>query len=306
MQTCDLAIVGGGPAGLAAATYAASEGLRTMLIERERLGGQAGTTSRIENFFAFPSISGPKLIERAVRQVLKFGTDIISAECVGLTADGPHRIVRLDNGDEIDARAVLLAPGLSFRQLDVPGAKDFVNRGLFYGAKALDAMNPGHFAGQTVAIVGSGNSAGQAAMYLSKWARQVHMLLRGPQLNTSEYLTKRLLRARNVVLHPETEITGLLGHTRLEAVQLREKTGVVDQAATGAYVFIGAEPDCAWAPVERDGRGFIRTGLDLRTSVAGVYAAGDVRAGAINRVGAAVGEGSQSVSHIHTYLGALA
>jgi thioredoxin reductase (NADPH) len=305
-ETCDLVIVGGGPAGLAAATYASSEGLKTTLLERDRLGGQAGTSQRIENFFGFPSIAGPKLIDRAVKQARKFGTEIRHAAAVALRTDGNRRIVLLDDGAELAGRCVLLATGLRFAELGLPGAQAVAGRGLFYGSQALDNLSPAKFADRDVVVVGGGNSAGQAAMHLAKYARRVRLLIRGTQLSTSQYLTERLEKHRNILIQRETSIAAFHGDQRLEGVTLSMGGTRSDARVASAFVFVGSNPDCHWVSCARDAEGFILTGqpgrLSLETSVPGVFAAGDIRSGAVRRVGVAVGDGSHAVSLTHEFI----
>jgi thioredoxin reductase (NADPH) len=299
----DFAIVGGGPAGLSAATYGASEGLRTVLIEPGQFGGQAGTTSRIENFFGFSSITGPQLAARALRQARKFGTEVWNSRAVGLAPImGGHRLSLADGGT-LDARTVLLAPGLRFRELAIPGADRWHQRGVFYGAKALDRALQQQYSGGEVVVVGAGNSAGQAALFLARAAHRATMLVRGAALTTSSYLTTRLVRHPRIRVVTDAEPVACHGVAELESMAVSVAGKVTELPAAGVFVFIGAEPHADWAPVAKDVQGFITTDPGgLATSLPGVFCAGDARAGAIRRVGVAVGEGAHTVSLVHSHL----
>ncbi|WBB68113.1 FAD-dependent oxidoreductase [Micromonospora sp. WMMD812] len=322
----DLVVVGGGPAGLGSAVYGASEGLRTVLVERRATGGQAGQSSRIENYLGFPDgVSGLQLTDRARRQALKFGAELLSTrEVVGLSEAGGARLLRFGDGTQIAAHTVVLATGVSYRVLDAPGLADFTGRGVFYGSAATEAPS---CAEQDVYIVGGANSAGQAAVYFSRYAARVHLLIRGADLTASmsRYLIDQLERIDRITVHPHTQVVAGAGGDHLERLTLCDgRTGeqrTVD--ASWLFIFIGAEPRTEWLDgvLTRDARGFIVTGPDLvsggqrppgwslsrdpyhlETSLPGVFAAGDVRAESVKRVASAVGEGAMAVSLVHRYL----
>ncbi|MEV2241767.1 FAD-dependent oxidoreductase [Micromonospora sp. NPDC049891] len=322
----DLVVVGGGPAGLGAAVYGASEGLRTVLVERLATGGQAGQSSRIENYLGFPDgVSGAQLTDRARRQALKFGAELLSTrEVVGLEEAGSARLLRFSDGQTLAAHSVVLATGVSYRMLGAPGLADFTGRGVFYGSAASEAPS---CVGEDVYIVGGANSAGQAAVYFSRYAQRVHLLIRGADLTASmsRYLIDQLGRIDQVVVHPHTEVAGAAGDEHLQRLTLRDtRTGEQREVETSwLFVFIGAEPRTGWldGTLVRDERGFVVTGPDLVTggrrpsgwslprepyhlesSVPGVFAAGDVRAASVKRVASAVGEGAMAVSLVHRYL----
>ena len=325
----DLLIVGGGPAGLAAAVYGASEGLKTVMIEREAPGGQAGMSSRIENYLGFPAgLTGEDLARRGVAQARRFGVEILTPQEVhGVRVEGLSRIVKLADGSELGCKALLLAMGVSYRKLDVPGAEQLQGRGVYYGSAMTEAMS---CQDDEVYIVGGANSAGQAAMYFSKYARRVVMLVRGATLSAtmSQYLIDEIKQTPNIAVETRTRVVELHGEEHLEAVSLRcgESENVEQVAANLLFVFIGAEPNTDWLAgvVERDERGFILTGNDLcrdgkrprgwpldrdpylpETSVPGIFAVGDVRHGSVKRVASGVGEGSIAVQFIHQYLSAV-
>jgi thioredoxin reductase (NADPH) len=323
-QEVDFAIVGAGPAGLTAAVYASSEGLSTLLLDQLGPGGQAGASSRIENFIGFPAgLSGTDLATRSVLQMLKFGARMIAPVAVerltpARSGDDRHAL-HLDCGAAIRCRVLLLALGVRWRRLEAGGADRFAGAGIFYACTRVEADL---FDKQDVAVVGGGNSAGQAVMFLAECcpSRQVHLLVRstlGPSM--SEYLAQRIRAAPNVVVHERTEIEALHGGRHLEAIRVRNKvTGAATQLPCAAvFVFIGAQPAAGWLPAEiaRDAKGFVLTGADaiasglwprsdrepcpLETSVPGVLAAGDIRAGSVKRVGFAVGDGSLAVACAH-------
>jgi thioredoxin reductase (NADPH) len=317
----DLVIVGGGPAGLAAAVYGASEGLRTVMVEREAPGGQAGQSSRIENYLGFPSgLSGSDLARRATDQARRLGAELLTVQdAVGLRAEGAGRIVELSGGGELSANCVLVASGVSYRQLDTPGFPDLTGAGVYYGAALAEARS---CEDQHVVVIGGANSAGQGAVHFSEFAASVTMLVRGPTLerSMSHYLIEQLAERANVTVRTETVATAAEGEDgRLRRLRIRGPGGdesTID--ADACFVFIGASPRTDWLEgvVARDGRGFILAGPDvqtngwplprdpypLETSVPGVFVAGDVRARSIKRVASAVGEGSMAVSLIHEYL----
>jgi thioredoxin reductase (NADPH) len=322
----DLIVVGGGPAGLGAALYGASEGLRTVLVERTATGGQAGQSSRIENYLGFPDgVSGAQLTERARRQAAKFGTELLTAcEVTGLEINGPSRTIRLWDGSAIAAHTVILATGVSYRQLDAPGVAELTGRGIFYGSALTEATA---CEGQNIYIVGGANSAGQAAVYLAKGAKSVTILVRGPSLTASmsHYLIEQVAGVPGITVRTSTEVAAAHGDKHLEGLLLRDtKTGHTEFVdAQWLFVFIGAAPRTDWLEgvVMRDGRGFVIAGPDLstegrppggweldrppyhlETSVPGVFAAGDVRAESAKRVASAVGEGAMAVMLVHRYL----
>ena len=328
----DVAIVGAGPAGLAAAVYGASEGLRTILIERHAPGGQAGTSSRIENYLGFPTgVAGDELGNRALQQAKRFGSEIVVArDVVGMTADprDAMRALRLDGDNRIDARTIVIANGVSWRKLEIVGAEAFVGRGIYYGAARTEAAGT---RGLDIFLIGGGNSAGQAAMFFADYARTVTILIRAPSLasSMSHYLIEQLATKSNVAIEANSQVVGLEGDDHLEAIVLENRrSGIRRRAETQTlFVFIGADADTAWLPpaVIRDERGYVCTGRDvldlverregtwplardpylLETSVPGVFAAGDVRHGSIKRVASGVGEGSMAIAFIHQYLAEL-
>jgi thioredoxin reductase (NADPH) len=321
----DVVIVGGGPAGLGAAVYAASEGLKTVVVERAAAGGQAGQSSRIENYLGFPDgVAGDQLTERARRQALRFGAELLTArEVVGLEPKGPAREVIFDDGSSVLAHSVVLATGVSYRQLEASGADHLVGRGVYYGSAATQAQA---CADQHVIIVGGANSAGQAAVFFSRHASRVTMAVRGDSLerSMSSYLIQQIDAIDNIEVKLNTWVLKCDGEDHLQCVTLVENDGgqhVVD--AGHLFVFIGAAPLTDWLPdaVERDAAGFVITGPDLtlggkrprgwdldrdpyllEASVPGVFVAGDVRAQSVKRVASAVGEGALAVTLVHRYL----
>src|SRR6476646_4692630 len=263
----DLAIVGGGPAGLAAAVYGASEGLRTVMIEREAPGGQAGMSSRIENYLGFPTgLTGADLARRAVVQARRFGVEIISAEATEVTIDGPYRLLKLANGEELSCHALLVATGVQWRKLDAPGVERLTGAGIYYGAAMTEAMS---MRGEDVFIVGGANSAGQAAMYFSKYARRVVMLVRGSSLaaSMSQYLIDQIQKTGNIQIEYQTLVVEAHGQDHLEAISVHctSSNEVNKVAANSLFIMIGAAPNTKWLAdiVERDERGFILSGPDL-------------------------------------------
>jgi thioredoxin reductase (NADPH) len=318
----DLIVIGGGPAGLAAAVYGASEGLRTVLIERTATGGQAGQSSRIENYLGFPDgVSGGQLADRARRQAEKFGAELITARtATSLEVNGSKRTVRFADGGSIDAHAVILATGVAYRQLAADGCTELTGKGVYYGAAVSIASE---CAGDEVYVIGGANSAGQAAMYLSREAKSVTILVRAPSLEASmsHYLIEQIKQRPNISVRTCTEVQRAVGDDHLEKLILVDnRTGETEDVTCGRmFIFIGAAPRTEWLDgvVARDDRGFILTGPDLRnvcgwtldrpphhleTSVPGVFVAGDVRAESAKRVAAAVGEGSMAVMLVHRYL----
>jgi thioredoxin reductase (NADPH) len=326
----DVAVVGAGPAGLAAATYAASEGLRTLLLEREAVGGQAGTTSLIRNYLGFPrGISGAELAARATEQAVVFGAELVYAQpATGLRPAGADRVLTLADGSQVVSRTVVIATGVSYRRLPVPGLEALLGAGVFYGAAVTEAKA---MAGQRVAVVGGANSAGQAAVHLARHAEHVTLLVRGDTLaeGMSAYLVQELQRADNLTVRLRTEVTEVDGAGRLETLTIRDRaTEATDRLAAAAlFIMIGAEPHTDWlaATVQRDDRGFLLTGRDLlrdgrpppawpldrpplllETSLPGVFATGDIRHGSVKRVASAVGEGAIAIQLVHTYLNDIA
>jgi thioredoxin reductase (NADPH) len=328
----DVAIVGGGPAGLAAAVYGASEGLCTLLIEREAPGGQAGTSSRIENYLGFPAgISGDDLGTRALQQATRFGVELVVArDVVGIEADfnGNALGVWLDGGDRIETRSIVIATGVAWRELEVVGADAMVGRGIYYGAARTEALNT---RGRDIFLIGGGNSAGQAAMFFANYARTVTILVRGPSLSSSmsHYLIAQLESKANVKIEALSQVVGVEGTDHLEAIVIENRrSGERRRQPTDAlFVFIGADAKTSWLPpaVICDERGYVCTGRDvtdlvaqkngswplerdpylLETSVPGVFAVGDVRHGSIKRVASGVGEGSMAIAFIHQYFSEL-
>jgi thioredoxin reductase (NADPH) len=322
----DLVIVGGGPAGLGAAVYAASEGLRTVLVERRATGGQAGQSARIENYLGFPDgVTGAQLTDRARRQANKFGAEILTArDVVGLDVRASSRAVRFADGGEVLAHTVLLATGISYRKLGLPGADALTGRGVFYGSAATEA---GACTGEEIYIVGAANSAGQAAVFLSRHAHRVTLLVRADSLerSMSYYLFRQIEEIPNIDVRLTTEVVAVHGDDHLERLTLCDTRARAEETVDASYLFvyIGAEPRTEWLAdvVARDARGFVLTGPDLvvagqrprgwdlerdpyylEASVPGVFAAGDVRANSIKRVASAVGEGAMAIQLLHTYL----
>jgi thioredoxin reductase (NADPH) len=322
----DVVIVGGGPAGLGAAVYAASEGLRTVLVERQATGGQAGLSSRIENYLGFPDgVTGTQLTDRARRQAHKFGAEILTTrDVVGLDVRPSSRAVRFEDGGEVVAHSVLLATGISYRKLEVPGADALTGRGVFYGSAMTEAPA---CVGSDIYIVGGANSAGQAAVFLARHARRVTILVRGGGLETSmsHYLVRQIAEIPNIDVRLGTEVIALDGDEHLEEITLCDNAVRNKETVRAGYlfVFIGAEPRTEWLEgvVDRDTRGFVLTGPDLlergsrprgwdldrdpyylEASSPGVFAAGDVRANSVKRVASAVGEGAMAIQLIHGFL----
>jgi thioredoxin reductase (NADPH) len=316
----DVVVVGAGPAGLAAAVYGASEGLRTIVVEREAPGGQAGTSSRIENYLGFPSgVSGDELASRALRQAQRLGAEILVTREI-TRIDAPARHVHLDGGDVLRAGTIILACGVTWRRLTVDGFERLHGKGVSYGAARSEAAAT-H--GLDVHIVGAGNSAGQAALNFSHHARSVTVLCRGDSIekSMSRYLVDQLAARPNIAVRTRTEVVAAHGDASLEAIDVHDSASgeTVRLESGGLYIFIGADAETAWLPPEiaLDRRGFVLTGADvqdagswplerdpylLETSVPGVFACGDVRYGPVKRVAAAVGEGSMAIAFVHQYL----
>jgi thioredoxin reductase (NADPH) len=326
----DLIIVGAGPSGLAAAVYGASEGLHTLLIEREAPGGQAGMSSNIENYLGFPAgLTGANLARRAVAQAARFGAEILTPqEATGIRVHDPYRIIKLNDGTELSCHALLIACGVSYRRLDVPGIEKLTGAGVYYGAAMTQALS---YRDQDVYMVGGANSAGQAAMYFSKYARTVTMLVRGDSLarGMSQYLVDQISETKNIRVWLRSSVVEVKGENRLEAITLNDAIRGEKQTVPteGLFIFIGAQPHTDWLSgvVVRDAYGFILTGPDLvthdghnnnrpkgwtlerqpfllETNIPGVFAAGDVRSGSLKRLASGVGEGSIAVQFVHQYL----
>jgi thioredoxin reductase (NADPH) len=323
----DVAIVGGGPSGLAAAVYGASEGLRTILIERDAPGGQAGTSSRIENYLGFPTgVSGDDLGARALAQARRFGVEILVARhAAAIDRSDDALAVVLDEGERIAVRTIVLATGVAWRALEIPGADALVGRGVYYGAARTEALGT---SGRDIFLIGAGNSAGQAAMFFADYARTVTLLCRGYSLaaSMSHYLIAQLATKTNVEIRVRSQVVGVEGSDHLEAIIVENRDSGEQQrlVTDGLFVFIGADAETSWLPPDlvRDERGYVCTGRDvldlvatrqgtwplardpylLETSVPGIFAAGDVRHGSIKRVASGVGEGSMAIAFIHRYL----
>jgi thioredoxin reductase (NADPH) len=322
----DLVIVGGGPAGLAAAVYGASEGIKTIIVEQEAPGGQAGLSSRIENYLGFPSgLSGADLARRAVAQARRFGAEILAPQqVVKVRTDGPYRIVTLADGCELSCHAMIIATGVQWRKLDIPGMERLQGAGIYYGAGSTEAIS---CRDEDVYIIGGANSAGQAAMNFARYARNVVMLVRGETLasSMSQYLINDIAQTPNIRVECSAQLVEVHGETQLEAISVAcAHSGTIERIAVNAlFVFIGAEPRTEWLDgfVQRDAHGFVFTGpevmregkrppgwtLDrdpflLETSVPGVFAVGDVRYGSVKRVASGVGEGSIAIQFVHRHL----
>ncbi len=322
----DVVIVGGGPAGLAAAVYGASEGLKTILVEQEAPGGQAGTTSRIENYLGFPAgLSGGDLARRALAQARRLGAEILSPDQVtGIRRDDPYRVVTLAAAGEVSCQTVVVATGVSYRQLEVPGAAELAGAGIYYGAATTEAVL---YRDQQVAVIGGGNSAGQAAVYLSRFAQRVMLIVRTPALSAmSQYLVDQIAAIPNIEVRYETAVNAAHGESHLASVTIGGPDGEEEVPLAAAFVFIGQQPRTEWleGTVVRDPGGFVLTGealleggkrpagwtlardpFLLESSLPGVFVAGDVRHQSIKRIASAVGEGAMAVQFVHQYLSGL-
>ncbi|MDX2305477.1 MAG: FAD-dependent oxidoreductase [Microscillaceae bacterium] len=322
----DVTIIGAGPAGLAAAVYGGSEGLKTLLIEKRAPGGQAGTSSRIENYLGFPSgLSGADLARRAITQAQRFGIEFLSPqEVIEIKSQDQYKTIKLLDGTEIHTRSIVITTGVDYRRLDTKGLEQFTGAGVYYGAATTEAQACKN---QDVYIVGGGNSAGQAAMYLAKFARNVFIVIRKEDLSSSmsQYLIDQIAGTPNIQLLPKTEVVEALGKERLEELVIEHiETKELQKVPAGSlFIFIGAKPYTDWVNQEilKNDKGFVKTGRDLltdhhfkkiwkkdrepfllETSVPGIFAAGDVRSGAMNRVASAVGEGAMAIKFVHEYL----
>jgi thioredoxin reductase (NADPH) len=318
----DLAIVGAGPAGLAAAVYAASEGLKALVIEPEAPGGQAGSSSRIENYLGFPSgLSGADLARRAYAQASRFGAEFLTQRATSIRTEAPYHFIKLADGREVSCHVALIAVGVNYRKLDIPGMDQFTGAGVYYGAAQAEAISCRN---EDVYIVGGANSAGQAAMHFSKYAHKVTMLVRSSlEKSMSKYLIDQIAATSNIEVLTGAEIREVQGNGRLECIKVHNPQGDTVCAASSLFIFIGAAPQTDWLPdtVMRDPNGFVLSGPDLQiegkmpkiwkeerppylleTSTPGIFVAGDVRHGSVKRCASAVGEGSISVQFMHQYL----
>jgi thioredoxin reductase (NADPH) len=318
----DLVVIGAGPAGLAAGVYGASEGLSVTILERDSTGGQAGTSSRIENYLGFPKgISGTDLARRAATQALRLGAEIVTAgEVQSVRVEGATKITTLSDGKEIASKAIVVATGMTMRTLEVPGYEKFTGAGLFYGAAISEAST---YRDRPVFVIGGANSAGQAAMMFSRYSSTVTIVVRGKDIESkmSQYLVDQIRATKNIEVLLGTQIVEILGETRLDHVVLKQGDDQVERECAAVFVFVGARPhsDFIRDLVAVNDQGFIFTGTDLdmkkwplerdpylmETSVPGVFAAGDVRHGVVRRVASAVGQGSVCISFVHQYLGTV-
>lgn len=320
----DVIVVGAGPAGLAAGVYGASEGLRTLIVEPEAVGGQAGSSSRIENYLGFPQgLSGDELAKRAFLQANRLGAEFLTQRVTCIRSENGYHIVTMSDGRELASHVCLIATGVAYCKLDVPGAEKFTGAGVYYGAAKTEAMACSQ---EEVYLVGGANSAGQAAMHFSRYAAKVHMLVRGKSLTSSmsKYLIDQIAATPNIVVETSTEVIAMSGDTHLERITLKTPHGEEQRPANSLFIFIGAAPKTDWLPAEiaTDEKGFILAGPDLKirapgawkldrepylleTSVPGIFVAGDVRFNSIKRCASAVGEGSIAVQFMHQYLATL-
>ncbi len=322
----DLVIVGGGPSGLAAAVYGASEGLKTLMIEREAPGGQAGTTSRIDNYLGFPvGLSGADLARRAVAQATRLGAEILTPqEVVGVTVEDPYKVVKLADGSQLSCQALLVATGVEYRKLSLPDADRLAGSGIYYGGATTEAS---FYRGERVAVMGGGNSAGQAAVWLARYAEHVTVLIRGDSLSAgmSAYLVDQIAATPNITVRTGVNVAAIHGGETLEAIDIADKAGGSQERLEVAamFVFIGQAPRTDWLGdlVERDASGFVLTGVDLtrvgdhprgwplarepymlETNVPGIFCAGDVRSASVKRIASSVGEGAMAVRFVHQHL----
>jgi thioredoxin reductase (NADPH) len=301
----DVVVVGAGPAGLAAAVYASSEGLRALVVESESIGGQAGSSSRIRNYLGFSrGVGGAELAQRAYQQAWVFGTTfLLTRDATALRTENGGHVVSISGGTEVEARVVVLAMGVSYRRLEIPALETFEGAGVFYGSSPSEARQ---FTGASVYVVGGANSAGQAAVHLSRYAAKVTLLVRGESLaaSMSQYLLDEIAGKENIAVRLGTEVADAEGDGRLESLRLRDSRGHTPEPADALFILIGAQARTEWLPaeIERDARGFVTTGADFGTTVPGVFAIGDVRAGSVKRVASAVGEGSVVIQRVHQYL----
>jgi thioredoxin reductase (NADPH) len=324
----DLVIVGGGPAGLAGAVYGASEGLRTLVIERQAPGGQAGTSSRIENYLGFPAgLSGADLARRAVTQARRLGAEILTGEATGLRIDGQYRIVQLADGDEVASQAILLTAGVAYRRLSAPGISRLQGAGVYYGGALSEAIMTKN---EDIFIIGAANSAGQAAVHFAQFARNVTMLVRGDSLSAtmSQYLIDRIENTQNIDVWPHSRITEAIGDNRVEKLRIADLLTGEERVvpAQSVFIFIGARPQTKWLEnqIALDSHGFVLTGPNLahasngpqkwrlerepfflETNVPGIFVAGDLRHASTKRIATAAGEGAMAVQFVHQYLNTL-
>jgi thioredoxin reductase (NADPH) len=320
----DVVVVGAGPAGLAAGVYGASEGLRTLVVEPEAPGGQAGSSSRIENYLGFPAgLSGEELAKRAYLQATRLGAEFLTQRVTGVRTENQYKVVQLADGREVTCSVCLIATGVSYCKLDVPGGDKFSGAGMYYGAAQTEAIA---CSGETVYIVGGANSAGQAAMHFARYAKEVHMIIRGESLtkSMSKYLIDQISSTPNIIVETGTEIAGLAGDLHLECLTLNTPRGPETRHTSSLFIFIGAAPKTDWLPeiLARDSKGFVLAGPDLKnkscvkwplsrepylleTSVPGIFVAGDVRYNSVKRCASAVGEGSIAIQFVHQYLASI-
>ncbi|WP_263381528.1 FAD-dependent oxidoreductase [Granulicella arctica] len=320
----DVIVIGAGPAGLAAGVYGASEGLRTLIVEGESVGGQAGSSSKIENYLGFPQgLSGDELAKRAYLQAQRLGAEFLTQRVTALRCENNYHVVQMADGRELTCHVCLVATGVSYCKLDIPGESKFSGAGMYYGAALTEAKG---CAEEEIYIVGGANSAGQAAMHFSRFASKVHMLVRGESLvkSMSKYLIDQIEAVPNIVVEPFTEVVSMSGDTHLECLTLKTPNGEERRAANSLFVFIGASPKTDWLPktIACDPKGFILAGPDLKaraakewtlerdpylleTSVPGIFVAGDVRFNSVKRCASAVGEGSIAIQFVHQYLATL-
>ena len=320
----DVIVIGAGPAGLGAAVYGASEGLRTLIIEPDAIGGQAGASSKIENYLGFPNgLSGDELAKRAFLQANRLGAEFLTQRVTCIRSENGYHLVHLSDGRELTAHVCLIATGVAYCKLEVPGAERFASAGVYYGAAKSEAMS---CADEEIYLVGGANSAGQAAMHFSRYAAKVHMLVRGESLtrSMSKYLIDQIAATPNIVVETKTEVVAMSGNDHLECLTLNTPRGEEQRAATSLFIFIGAAPKTDWLPAQiaTDERGFVLAGPDLKarapgawklerepylleTSVPGIFVAGDVRFNSVKRCASAVGEGSIAVQFMHQYLATL-